>query len=215
MKKTITICFLILLGLGSYAQNFDEWFRQNKTQKKYLIEQIAALKVYGDYVKAGYKIVNGGLDLIGDLKGGEFNLHKKYFNDLVTVSPQIKKYSKIAETISRQIELVKLSHDAMRTLRQSGMMKEEELLYLKRVFDRVIDHAAILLDELAMLIGDGQVSLKDDERIERIDNLNEETRKLHLFLTGFTSEAKQLANSRYRETLEIKRMRNYFGIIED
>lgn len=214
MKKLITLCFLILVVTGSHAQTFDEWFRQNQTQKKYLLEQIAALKVYEDYVKAGYKIVGGGLDLIGDIKDGEFSLHKKYFSDLVTVNPSLKRYSKIAETISRQIELVQISQRTLRTLRQSGMMKEEELLYIKRVFDRVIDHAAALLDELAMLLADGQVSLKDDERLARIDRLNAETKDLHSFMTGFASEAKQLANTRYKEELEGNRVGSYYGIIK-
>lgn len=215
MKTIIAICLLMFIGSASHAQTFNEWFRQKKTQKKYLIEQIAALKVYEDYVKAGYKIVSGGLDFIGDLKDGEFSLHKKYFTDLVTVNPQLRQYSKIPETISKQIELVQMGQRTLKTLRQSGMMKDDELMYVKRVFDRVIDHAAALLDELAMLIGDGEVSLKDDERMVRIDKLNEETRELHSFMTGFASEAKQLANARYLEGLEAKRIGRYYGTIKD
>lgn len=215
MKTMITICFLILIGSESHAQTFNEWFRQKSTQKKYLIEQIAALKVYEDYVKAGYKIVRSGLDFIGDLKDGEFSLHKKYFTDLITVNPQLREYSRITETISRQIELVRISQRTIKTLRQSGMMKEDELQYVKRVFDRVIDHAAALLDELSMLVSDGQVSLKDDERMARIDKLNTETQELHSFMTGFASEAKQLANSRYLEELEAKRIGSYYGTNKD
>ncbi|MBN8879871.1 MAG: hypothetical protein J0I32_20170 [Sphingobacteriales bacterium] len=214
MKKTMIMGLLLLFGIGSHAQNFNEWFKQKKTQKKYLLEQIAALKVYEGYIKDGYKIVSGGLDLIGDIKDGEFSLHKKYFSDLVTVNPQIKKYSRLAETISRQMEIIQISQQNMQRLKQSGMMKEEELLYVKRVFDRVIDQVTVLLDELVMLTSDGRLSLRDDERLERIAYLNQETRELYAFMTRFASEAKQLAASRYREALDSKRLGFYFGIIE-
>lgn len=214
MKKTMLLLTLMVVALGSYAQTWNEWFRQNRTQKKYLIEQIAALKVYEEYVKTGYKIVNGGINLIGDLKNGDFNLHRRYFDDLVTVNPQIKQYAKIGETINAQAQLIRVSQQTMRTLNQSGMMKEEELLYVKRVFDRVIDNAILLLDELSALVSDRELSLKDDERLERIDQVNAETRELQAFIIGFSNEAKQLALMRKNDEVDIKRMRGYHGIIE-
>lgn len=214
MKRLVVLCLLLTGGLLSYGQTFNEWFRQKRTQRKYLIEQIAALKVYEGFVKTGYKIVSGGLNVIGDFKNGDFKLHKRYFDDLVTVNPQIKRYAKIGEVIGKQVELVKLSQHTIRDLRKSGMLKEEELLYIKRVMDRAIDQAIILLDELSMLISDGQLSLKDDERLRRIDEVDYETSELCEFITSYANEAKQLALMRKQEEEEIRRIRRYYGIIE-
>jgi len=47
MKK-IFLFLLLVVSAGSnlQAQTFAEWFQQKKTQKKYLLQQIAALQVY-------------------------------------------------------------------------------------------------------------------------------------------------------------------------
>ncbi len=57
------------------AQTFSEWFRQKKTQQRYLLEQIAALRVYAGYVHKGYGIVSDGLQTVRDITNVEFNLH--------------------------------------------------------------------------------------------------------------------------------------------
>ena len=46
------------------AQTFAEWFQQKSTQKKYLLQQIAALQVYAAYYKAGNNIAHNGLGSI-------------------------------------------------------------------------------------------------------------------------------------------------------
>lgn len=48
MKKLCVIMALLTSNVAGQAQtpNWNEWFRQKKTQRKYLIQQIAALKVY-------------------------------------------------------------------------------------------------------------------------------------------------------------------------
>lgn len=60
---------------ASKVQTFHEWFRQKKTQKKYLIQQIAALKVYLGYVQKGYSIAQKGLTTVSNIKKGNFDLH--------------------------------------------------------------------------------------------------------------------------------------------
>ena len=46
MKKLLIMFLLGMLATTTQAQTFAEWFKQKKTQKKYLVQQIAALQVY-------------------------------------------------------------------------------------------------------------------------------------------------------------------------
>jgi hypothetical protein len=75
MKKSIIFMLLLLTSSLCQGQNFREWFRQNATQKNYLIEQIAHFKLYLELTEKGYKIAKEGLTTIGEIKNGEFNLH--------------------------------------------------------------------------------------------------------------------------------------------
>src|SRR5690606_37042983 len=91
-----------LSASSAHAQTWDEWFQQKKTQKKYLIKQVAALQIYLGYVKKGYEIARQGLNLIGDIKDGDFSLHKDYFESLKAVNPAIRNSAKVAEIILLQ-----------------------------------------------------------------------------------------------------------------
>jgi uncharacterized membrane protein YobD (UPF0266 family) len=78
MKRLFTLVLFALLSSGVKAQTFAEWFRQGATQKKYLLQQIAALQVYIGYMQQGYSIAKQGLNTISDVNNGEYNLHKDY-----------------------------------------------------------------------------------------------------------------------------------------
>ena len=56
MKKILILFLLTIIVTTTQAQTFAEWFRQKKTQKQYLIQQIAALQVYIGYAQKGYSI---------------------------------------------------------------------------------------------------------------------------------------------------------------
>lgn len=58
MKKISIILFIMFFVNRSHAQTWDEWFNQKSTQKKYLLQQIAAFEAYLSYAKKGYDIAN-------------------------------------------------------------------------------------------------------------------------------------------------------------
>src|SRR5260221_4860823 len=105
MKMIFIILSLFVCIQAGHAQTYDEWFRQKKTQKKYLLQQIAALQVYIDYAKKGYDIASKGLNTIRDIKNGDFNLHRDFFGSLKQVNPKIKKYAKVADIIAYQVSI--------------------------------------------------------------------------------------------------------------
>ena len=83
-------------------------FHVCSAQTKYepLIQRIALLKTYLDYLKKGYNVVKGGLSTVQELKKGEFNLHRGYFNGLREINPSIKQYSTVLETSQLYIQVM-------------------------------------------------------------------------------------------------------------
>lgn len=92
MMKMIFLIAIILFTHSAKAQTWEEWFRQKETQKKYLLEQIAALQVYIDYAQKGYKIASNGLEIIEQIKTGDLNQHQVFFNSLKRINPAIAKW---------------------------------------------------------------------------------------------------------------------------
>jgi len=204
MKKLLICCLLTGLLSGS-AQ------AQNK-QIKVLLEQIAALHVYIDYAQQGYSTVKKGLDVIGDFKRGEFNLHTDYFNSLRKVNPAIKSYVRVAETITLQAKILERYRRTFDLMQQDDdLFHGDELDYIQRVYERLLKNCEGTLDELEAIITDGQLEMKDDERIERIDMLHANMMDNYTFCESFSANAKVFAVSRMKEQNDVQNGRILHG----
>lgn len=212
MKRLLILILFAIFSTGTEAQTFAEWFQQSSTQKKYLLQQIAALQVYIGYVQKGYSIAKQGLNTIGDIKKGEFNLHKDYFNSLKTVNPKIKNYSKVADIIALQVSIIKVYKEAATQVKQSGSLNAGEISYINGVFERLLDDCIKTIDALITVTTSGELEMKDDERLKRIDALYSDMQDKYSFVKGFSNEAKQLAASRIIEQNDIQTIRAINGI---
>lgn len=213
IMKTMVIIFLIAgLSLSSQAQTWGEWFNQKNTQKKYLLEQIAALQVYVGYVQKGYGIAKDGLHLIGDIKNGDFSLHDNYFNSLKNVNPVVKKYPRVDDILSIQDEIIKMVQRARKELPLMQAFSNDELSFINKVYDRLVSDCSGTLNDLEMVATSGKLEMKDDERISRIDTLCDQSAAQFAFAKGFTQDAVVLAKRRLGEQKEIKDSRVLHGI---
>lgn len=213
MKKCLIILSILsTFGSIARAQTFSEWFKQKKTQKKYLIQQIAALQVYIGYVKKGYKIAQQGLTAISNFKNGEFNLHKDYFNSLKNINPSVKHYAKVAAIITLQVETVKGCHKTFRQIRESGAFTGDEISYISKVFGRLMDDCVDITEELITLTTSGKLEMKDNERLEHIDKLYYSMQDDYTFMKHFGNQALLLATDRIKDKNDIKTSRLWYGI---
>lgn len=216
MKKILSLLLVLMAVSGSLkAQTFAEWFQQKKTQKKYLIQQIAALQVYIGYAKKGYNIAKDGLNTIGGFTRGEFDLHGDFISSLKNVNPEIKRYAKVTDIIALQVKIVQQSGRAYRQLQRSDMLSANELTYIERVFTRLLDDCEQILDELITVTTNGKLEMKDDERMSRIDRLYLDMQDSYTISKGFSDEAQALALSRKKEHNDIITGRALQGIKTD
>jgi hypothetical protein len=203
MKKLLLLSIVILIVQNLSAQTWAEWFRQKGTQKKYLLQQIAALQVYSGYVSKGYAIAKNGLNTIKDIKNGDFNLHNNYFTSLVTVNPKVKNYKKVAEIIAIQISIAKQSGTAIKNFRGNQHFNDAEINYLQNVFSNLLAECSKNLDELFNLITNGNLQMKDDERIRAIDRLYADMQDKQQFARSFCNSAAGLSVQRSNEANDI------------
>jgi hypothetical protein len=210
MKKMVLM--MLLIFNYAYGQTYDEWFRQKKTQIKYLIEQIAALQVYAGYVEKGYTIAKDGLDAIQAIKNGDLSLHNNYFSSLKNVGPSVKAYAKIADIIALQISIVQNCKRQRKFMKQSGQFSNNEMVYAGKVFDNVLDNCTGIIDELTDLITDGLLQMKDDERIKRIDHLYNNMQDRFSFVQHFGNDNNILAVQRMKDQNDVKVSKKLYGI---
>src|SRR5579863_2568221 len=61
------------------------------------IEKLTQLKDILKDLKEGYQVLDKGYSAIRDIAQGNFNLHKAFLDALLTVSPTVKNYARVAE----------------------------------------------------------------------------------------------------------------------
>lgn len=212
MKKILIVSWILSLSLGVKAQTFKEWFEQKKTQIEYLVNQIAALEVYTNTIEKGYSIAHEGLTVIGNIKKGDFSLHSEYFSSLNRVNPQIKAYWKIADIIQTEVNIMKCCSRQNKMLHSSGAFTSGEVIYCSSVFTNLLDGCNDIIDQLIAITTNGRLQLKDDERIERIDELHAQIKDRDKFMRSFGSEILLLAIQRTRDQNDVKASKSLLGI---
>jgi hypothetical protein len=213
MKKIIiTVAFVALWLSPITAQTSGEWFNQKSTQKKYLMQQIAALQVYISYAKKGYNIVSGGLNTIRDIKKGDLNIHNTFFNSLKVVNPKIEKYQKVADIISYQLRIIKQAKQTMAYIRETKQFSTEEIEYNRKVFDYLLQDCLESINELLAIITSGELEMKDNERLTRIDKLYTDIQDKYTFCTVMSEDMALLAAQRMGEYWEIQKSKLINGI---
>ncbi|MGX5857958.1 hypothetical protein ACWKW6_30155 [Dyadobacter jiangsuensis] len=211
--KTLLIALSLALAWGrADAQLFKEWFRQNSTQREYLKEQIAQLKIYLQLTKQGYKIAKEGLGAIHQIKNGEFNLHKNRFDSLRIVKSGITSLSRlqhitdlhgsineICEKLPTEITGCKLLNPAV---------KKQLLASLKALYD----DSQVLIGAFFMVIRDGQVSMTDDERIQRVEKLSQQFEENYLFAQDLRRDLDLVCRAAQQELRDIDNRRTLQAI---
>ncbi len=209
LKLLLIICTMFFVGnANSYAQTFGEFFNQKKTQKRYLLEQIAAFEVYTGYLKKGYEIASSGLETIRDLSNGEFSLHEAFISGLKKVSPAVKNNVKVAEIIEMQIRIGK----GFGALKSNPDLSVSNQLYVQQVRENLWDECLKDLEELLLVITSGKVEMPDDERLERLDKIYVSMSSKSAFVQHFASEVTTLIRQRELEKQTIEKLRRNYGI---
>jgi hypothetical protein len=215
-RLIVPFAFVLLMILSSnvaaQTPNFNEFFKQKKTQIRYLVRQIAALQVYLERLKKGYEIVDKGLTTIGNIKDGKFSMDKDYQNSLKRVSPVVAG-SPLADQILRYNEQTLAGLTALQQEVNGNVnFTEEEHDYVGRVRLRALTQTNAWLDELRWILSAGQSEMTDDERLGHLERLHGHCKRGFLFSGEFVRNTRLLVRQRAKEQQTIDVLRKLYGV---
>jgi hypothetical protein len=163
-------------------------------------------------VEKGYTIAKNGLTAIHNIKKGDFSLHGEYFTSLKNVNPKIKSYWKVADIIALQIKIIQSYHRQRNAIRQSRQFTPNEISYCHKVFTSLLNGCTDMIDQLILLVTDGSLAMKDDERIKRIDSIHADMKDKYVFAQHFTNEANELTIQRFIDANDVRTGRALMNI---
>lgn len=169
--KTIFLFLLLMMTVPhvSMSQTLDEWTKQKKTQRKYLLQQIAKLQAHLEAVKKGYDIVKSGLNTISQIKRGDLDLHQLFFGDLFRVKGVIKNYTGTRTLIDLYHRMISESSNFLSTLDNYSLLASIERAVVRENIESFRARFQAEMKALLQLLSDDALQMNDEERIKRID----------------------------------------------
>lgn len=209
MKRlTIIMWSVVMLMACSIAKGQD----QEMAQLALNIEKLVQFKQILSDLKKGYQILNKGYGTVKDISEGNFNIHKTFLDGLYAVSPEVRKYRRVAQIIEYQLILMREYKNAYQRFRSSGVLRPEEIIYLAQVYQRLIDSSLRNIEELTMIITAGQLRMSDDERLRAIDSIYDDMEDKIMFLRSFNNQTSVMVMQRQRIKNDVQHSKSLQGI---
>jgi len=177
-----------------------------------MLQQLAALQAYIAVAEKGYKIAEQGLQTIGEIKNGEFSLHSAFVSSLKAVSPTVSNMAEVAEIIGLEVSTIEQFSHKLSSWRQSAWLQPAEVSYINQVYTTVVNDGLELIMALTNLTTDGQLSMTDGERINRIQAMDADMQRQYRMVQRFTNQTDLLTVQRQQEGNDIGTLRGIYGI---
>lgn len=213
MKRIGTILLATIMITCSYSRvsaQVDEI-----AQLVLNIEKLSQFKRILSDMKKGYEILNGGYNTVKNISEGNFSIHKTFLDGLMAVSPEVRKYRKVALIIDQQVLLVKEYKAAYARFSSTGAFHVSELRYMERVYGNLFNKSLKHLDELMMVITAGKLRMADDERLRTIDRIHSDMEEKLQFLREFNNSTTLLSIQREKELKDASVARKIYGLAND
>lgn len=207
MKKCVlSLLVMIILSGSSFAQT------QEAKQLLLDVEKLAQLKSILTDLKKGYEILSGGYNTIKEISEGNFKLHDVFLTNLLEVSPEVKKYQRIADIIRAQIKIVSEYKAALKQFKLSRQFSTGEIEYITKVYSNIFNRSLQNLNDLASVITANKLRMTDNERLSSIDDIWEETSDELTFLRHFNNHTRILALQRAKAHNDILMMNHMYDV---
>jgi hypothetical protein len=174
------------------------------------IEKLTQFKAILSDMQSGYTILTQGYGAVKDISQGNFNLHSAFLNSLMAVSPEVRKYGRIADIIANQASIVSEYKSSWKQANVSGHFNVQELLYMNGVFNQLLNQSVNNLTNLANVITAGNLRMSDAERLQAIDGIYSDTQNKLVFLRDFNNKVAVLALQRQKEQIEVNNLKTLY-----
>ena len=174
------------------------------------IEKLTQFKAILSDMQTGYTILTQGYGTVKGLSQGNFNLHSAFLNGLMAVSPEVRKYGRIATIIANQASIVSEYKAAWKQANASGHFNAAELLYINNVFQHLLNQSVANLANLTNVITAGTIRMSDAERLQAIDYIYSDTQNKLVFLRHFNNQVAILSVQRQKAQNEVQTLKNLY-----
>jgi hypothetical protein len=176
------------------------------------VEKLSQLKQILSEMYQEYTMLQKGYEEIKGLSQGTFSLHKAFLDGLLLVNSGVSSYSKVGDIIGKEANLIRDYQAASGFFRGSGVFTSQELDGFSTNYGNFMQRGQKDVDELTLVITDGELRMSDAERLSAIDRIDADmTRQLSL-VHSFDNMVALQAAQRAQVGSDIGTIRGFYGI---
>jgi len=175
-------------------------------------EKLTQLRQILNEMYKGYQIVEKGYSTIRDISHGSFDIHKAFLDGLLSVSPEVKTYYKVARILGEQSRLVREYKTALGRFRSDSHFSAAEIAYMGLFYGALFDGSLRTLDGLITVLTDGELRASDEERLQQIDALERDMQSRIGALERFNNSQEMLSLQRARDQADLELVRRLYGL---
>lgn len=212
MKKSKSLLIVCLLA-SSMPLAFNGQAQSTEAQQLLInVEKLSQLKNILSDMKKGYTIIANGYNAVKNISQGNFSLHETFLDGLMLVSPEVRKYARVADIVTAQKDIVSEYKRSLKNFQASGQMNAQELDYVARVYSGLFSQSMDNLDELTLILTAGSLRMSDEERLSSIDRIFQDTTDKLTFLRSFNQQTGALLLERKGALTDMQGARELFKI---
>lgn len=221
MKKLLVCMVIVLMSIAPETKAQDPITLIIKQGiKKVIIAvdlKIQRLQTKTIWLQNAQKVVENTmsklkLGQITDWVQKQKDLYQNYFVELWKVKDVLSYYHRIKEITEQQIALVKQYHAAWNGVRQDGHFTADEILYIRQVYNGIIDASLKNLDQVALVINSFATQMSDARRVEIINRAADAMQTNLNDLKSFNQQNIQLSLQRSKDENDIAVVKKLYGI---
>lgn len=182
---SIVAALWLLSGAVLQAQNFSEWFRQNKTQEQYLEQQIKALKFFSSQSQTGYERIQKGLMVFAALEDQSYQQQYTFFDKQGELSSAFYTEGELEKLQSQYHSLSQFTAYGIKSLNQSEVYSNPAMATLRWNLWKLLRNSQRQLLIVEQLIDSDYFKLSDGDRIAKIEQQKLKIQNQHHQLKAF------------------------------
>lgn len=128
----------------------------------------------------------------------------RFFQSLRTINAKVSDYAKVAGIIKLHQEIIAIYLRERRQLEHNPQLNRDEQKYLLEIFQNVVQECNEVISHLTAVITPGELEMKDDERLVRVDALYDQMQEHSNFIKGAVGEIKKLTLQRIKDYNDLR-----------
>ena len=127
------------------------------------------------------------------------------------MSPVVANSFKVNEVLLIQQQIIRDFKNLLQDVRGHPNLNPDEIEYIQAVYQGMLTTGNASLEELAVITTSGEVEMKDDERLLRLDKIHEDVLDQYSFVQDFIACVHMLSGSRAKERSQWQRIEDLYS----